>query len=120
MIKQILLLTSVTCIIALAFILRIIFIPSSALSFHYDMSRDAFEAQKIIKDGDLKILGPPTSTPGLFHGPLYYYLIAPFYGRDQVGLLGVDVLPKVDAPLEKSFFIIEPHEGIPALPKRNE
>lgn len=65
--------------VVLAFILRIIFIPGGAVSFHYDMSRDAFEALKIIKENDLKILGPPTSVPGLFHGPLYYYLIAPFY-----------------------------------------
>lgn len=77
MIKQIILFVSA------AFILRIIFIPQGALSFHYDMARDAFEAQKIWRDKDLKIQGPPTSTPGLYHGVLYYYLIAIPYGLSQ-------------------------------------
>ncbi|TSC88600.1 MAG: Uncharacterized protein G01um10147_96 [Microgenomates group bacterium Gr01-1014_7] len=66
-------------LIILAFILRILFISQGAVSFHYDMARDAFIALQIW-NGDLKILGPPTSTPGLFHGALYYYLLAPFYG----------------------------------------
>lgn len=69
-------------LIALAFLLRIIFIPQDAVSFHYDMARDAFEAQQILH-GDLKILGPPTSTPSLYHGVLYYYLIAIPYGLGQ-------------------------------------
>lgn len=43
------------------------------------MARDAYQARSIWKDGDLKLIGPPTSTPGLYHGSLYYYLIAPFY-----------------------------------------
>lgn len=67
-------------LIILAFILRILFIFDGAVSFHYDMARDAFIALQIWNEGDLKILGPPTSTPGLFHGPLYYYLLAPLYG----------------------------------------
>lgn len=62
-----------------AFILRIIFIFQGGVSFHYDMARDAFEAAQIWQDHHLKILGPPTSTEGLYHGVLYYYLIAPFY-----------------------------------------
>lgn len=73
MIKPILLFLS------LSFILRILFIYQGGISFHYDMARDAYEAQTIWKDFNLKILGPPTSTPGLYHGVLYYYLIAPFY-----------------------------------------
>lgn len=43
------------------------------------MARDAFEVKQIWQDHDLKLLGPPTSTPGLFHGVLYYYLIVLFY-----------------------------------------
>ncbi len=66
-------------LVILAFVLRILFIFQGGVSFHYDMSRDAFEAQQIWKGGHLKILGPPTSTPGLNHGVFYYYLIAPFY-----------------------------------------
>ncbi|MBU0999808.1 hypothetical protein KKE78_00225 [Patescibacteria group bacterium] len=66
-------------LVTLAFIVRILFIFQGGVSFHYDMARDAFEAQQIWRDHHLKILGPPTSTPGLFHGVFYYYLIAPFY-----------------------------------------
>ena len=65
--------------ILLAFALRVPFIFQGALSFHYDMARDAYVALQILS-GDFKIQGPPTSTPGLYHGPLYYYLLAPFYG----------------------------------------
>lgn len=70
---------TVVLLVILAFILRILFIFQGGVSFHYDMARDAFEAQEIWQNHHLKILGPPTSTPGLYHGVLYYYLIAPFY-----------------------------------------
>lgn len=62
----------------LSLIIRIIPIFNNAISFHYDMSRDAFVVLSILQ-GDLKIQGPPTSTPGLYHGVFYYYLLAPFY-----------------------------------------
>ncbi len=70
---------TIIVLVILAFIIRILFIFQGGVSFHYDMARDAFEAQSIWRDHHLKILGPPTSTPGLYHGVLYYYLIAPFY-----------------------------------------
>ncbi|MBI2196408.1 hypothetical protein HYU45_02230 [Candidatus Daviesbacteria bacterium] len=70
-------------LIVLAFIIRILFIFQGGVSFHYDMARDAFEAREIWKDHNLKILGPSTSTPGLYHGVFYYYLIAPFYMLGQ-------------------------------------
>lgn len=73
----------VISIILLAFILRTLFVWHGAVSFHYDMARDAFVAEKIWENHDLKIIGPPTSTPGLYHGVLYYYLIAPLYGLSQ-------------------------------------
>ncbi len=66
-------------LVILAFVVRILFIFSGGVSFHYDMARDAFEAKEIWQDYNLKIQGPPTSTPGLFHGVFYYYLIASFY-----------------------------------------
>lgn len=44
------------------------------------MARDAFTALQIWNNQDLKIQGPPTSTPGLYHGVFYYYLLAPLYG----------------------------------------
>lgn len=50
----------------------------STVLFTYDQSRDAFIALGITH-GDLKVVGPASDIPGLFHGPLYYYFIAPFY-----------------------------------------
>lgn len=47
------------------------------------MSRDAFASQEIWKDLSLKIQGPPTSTPGLYHGVTYYYLLAIPYFMGQ-------------------------------------
>jgi len=62
----------------LGFVLRVLFLPRLSLTFGYDQARDAFVAQEIVS-GDLKILGPPASTPGLYHGVFYYYLLAPAY-----------------------------------------
>lgn len=71
--------SSIFILIILAFLLRILFIFQGGVSFHYDMARDAYEAKQIWQNFNLKILGPPTSAPGLYHGVFYYYLIAPFY-----------------------------------------
>ena len=62
----------------LGFVLRVLFLSKGSLTFGYDQARDAFIAQEIAS-GDLKILGPPASTPGLYHGVFYYYLLAPAY-----------------------------------------
>jgi len=65
-------------VVILAYWLRVMFLPAGALTFGYDQARDAFVAQEIV-GGDMKILGPPASTPGLYHGVLYYYFLAPAY-----------------------------------------
>ena len=62
----------------IGFYLRVLYLPQNALTFGYDQARDAFVARQIIS-GDLKILGPPASTPGLYHGVFYYYFLAPAY-----------------------------------------
>ncbi len=61
----------------LGFLLRILFFEST--SFGYDQARDAFQAISIITQHHLKIIGPTTDIKGLFHGPIFWYLIAPFY-----------------------------------------
>src|SRR5688572_25639754 len=70
-----LLLASFFCI---AFFLRTMYLSKNALTFGYDQARDAYSALSIAH-GDLKIQGPPSSTPGLYHGAFYYYLLAPAY-----------------------------------------
>jgi 4-amino-4-deoxy-L-arabinose transferase-like glycosyltransferase len=58
--------------------LRVLFLPSNALTFGYDQARDAIISESIAK-GDLKILGPSASVQGLYHGVFYYYVLAPAY-----------------------------------------
>ena len=65
-------------IFILTFVLRVLYLPKNSLTFGYDQARDAIVSQQILK-GDLKIQGPPASTPGLYHGVFYYYLLAPAY-----------------------------------------
>lgn len=65
-------------IFILGLFLRLMFLPQGALTFGFDQARDAYTAGDILK-GDLKIQGPSASTPGLFHGVLYFYLITPSY-----------------------------------------
>jgi len=65
-------------IFSAAYFLRVLYLPQQALTFGYDQARDAYSAQQIL-NGHLKIQGPPASTPGLNHGVLYYYFLAPGY-----------------------------------------
>lgn len=65
-------------IAAIGLFLRLLFLPSGGLTFGFDQARDAFSALQIV-GGHLKIQGPSASTPGLFHGVAYYYLLAPAY-----------------------------------------
>lgn len=62
----------------LAYVLRVLYLPQGAVSFYYDQARDAFIVDQLLS-GDIKVQGPPSSTPGLFHGVFYYYAIAPGY-----------------------------------------
>lgn len=64
-------------IIFAALVVRFFNFPDDVY-FSYDQSRDAYAAYDICS-GNLKIQGPPTSRQGLFHGPLYWYALAPAY-----------------------------------------
>ncbi len=61
-----------------AYFLRVMYLPKLALTFGYDQARDAYWSSEIAS-GHLKVLGPPASTPGLYHGVFYYYVLAPAY-----------------------------------------
>ncbi len=58
-------------------ILRSVYIDK--ITFFYDQARDAFESINMITRHHPKLLGPSTDIPGLFHGPLYWYILSPFY-----------------------------------------
>jgi hypothetical protein len=65
-------------ILLLAFILRIYRI-SELLDFHYDQGRDAKVIWDLWHNHKFFLIGPVTGLDGVFLGPFYYYLIAPFY-----------------------------------------
>lgn len=50
-----------------------------AVTFGYDQARDALQSIRIIENMDPKIIGPTTDIRGLFHSPLYWYMVSPFY-----------------------------------------
>ncbi len=51
---------------------------SESMPFFYDQARDALKAVGILHH-NFVLAGPATDTPGLFMGPLWYYLLAPLY-----------------------------------------
>lgn len=69
--------TTLLFIFCFALITRFLYFPQN-IYFGFDQARDAFESIAIY-NGDLKIIGPSTAKEGLFHGPLYWYTIGPFY-----------------------------------------
>lgn len=64
-------------IIILGLILRLLFFKS--VTFIYDQARDAVTSMEIWQGDPIKIAGPPTDIIGFNHGPLYWYIISPFY-----------------------------------------
>ena len=65
-------------ILLFAFLIRIYGI-GELLNFHYDQGRDALVIWDLTHNGKLFLIGPTTGLAGVFRGPFYYYLIAPFY-----------------------------------------
>ena len=72
---------SIFFIFLLAVLLRLFFLKDNNVFFYFDQARDAVISQSIILEKDIKIQGPSVSGTGdsVYHGVLYYYLIAPFY-----------------------------------------
>ncbi|HUW22054.1 MAG TPA: hypothetical protein VMW41_05330 [Candidatus Bathyarchaeia archaeon] len=61
-----------------AILLRCLYFKE-AITFTYDQARDALQAIDIWTNDPVKIIGPQTDLKGLYHGPLYWYLISPVY-----------------------------------------
>lgn len=72
---------------------RFLFFPGNVY-FGFDQARDAFAAKEIAQ-GNLKLVGPTTSYPGLSHGVVYYYLITPIYLLGQGDPLALSVFLRV-------------------------
>lgn len=59
--------------------------------FTYDQARDALYIKRIIVDHKWRLIGTQTSIPGLYTGPAYYYLMAPFLWIFRLNPIGIDV-----------------------------
>ncbi len=65
-----------------ALLYRFVYFPGN-IYFGFDQARDAYVSRQWIGDRSIKLLGPPTDISGVFQGPLYYYLIGPFYALSR-------------------------------------
>ncbi|OGM78748.1 hypothetical protein A2366_00735 [Candidatus Woesebacteria bacterium RIFOXYB1_FULL_33_9] len=65
-------------ILIFGFFLRVYNIENT-LGFYFDQGRDALIIWDLWHNGNLFLIGPTTGIAGIFRGPFYYYLIAPFY-----------------------------------------
>jgi len=64
--------------IVVGFYLRVYRIDK-VLGFYFDQGRDALVIWDLWHNGKFFLVGPTTGIAGIFRGPYYYYLIAPFY-----------------------------------------
>lgn len=65
-------------ILIVAFFVRA-YRTEALLGFYYDQGRDAMVIWRLWNEGKFFLIGPVTGLAGIFLGPFYYYLIAPFY-----------------------------------------
>jgi len=71
-----------------AFITRIGYLWDNAIPFSFDHGKDSLAILDMLVNLSPKFIGPWTSIPGLYFGPAWYYLLAPFYlltGFNPVG-----------------------------------
>lgn len=52
---------------------------NNILGFYYDQGRDALAVWDLWHLGHIPFIGPVTGIAGIFRGPFYFWLIAPFY-----------------------------------------
>jgi hypothetical protein len=62
----------------LAAVLRFCYIRDGVVPFAFDHGKDALAVLHMLVVPKLKLIGPWTSIPGLYFGPAWYYLLAPF------------------------------------------
>lgn len=70
--------TILLAILISAFFIRI-YRVSDLMGFYYDQGRDGLVIWDLWHDHKPFLIGPITGLKGIFLGPFYYYLIAPFY-----------------------------------------
>lgn len=75
-------------LLAVAFFLRIGYLIGNTIPFAFDHGKDSLAIMDMLLNLSPKFIGPWTSIPGLYFGPGWYYLLAPFYvllGYNPIG-----------------------------------
>lgn len=68
----------VTSLLLISFFVRV-YRLDQLIGFYFDQGRDAMVIWNLWHGGKFFLIGPVTGLEGIFLGPFYYYLIAPFY-----------------------------------------
>ena len=66
-------------LLVFAFLVRIGYLLNGVIPFGFDHGKDSLAVMHMLLTQSLKFVGPWTSIPGLYFGPAWYYLLAPFY-----------------------------------------
>jgi len=75
-------------LLAVAFLFRIGYFIGNTIPFAFDHGKDSLAIMDMLLNLSPKFIGPWTSIPGLYFGPGWYYLLAPFYwlfGYNPIG-----------------------------------
>ena len=86
-------------LIVLAAILRFVDLPTRG-TWDADQGHDMLVLRGLVVNGEVPLLGPPTSIGDFHHGVLYYYLLAPaaaISGADPLGVVAAIALAGVVA-----------------------
>lgn len=89
-------------LMVIGYVFRTYYLDQNNIVFGYDQARDAYIASQITQ-GDLKILGPPVSLGGFYHGVLYYYFISlPYFlsqGDPKLPIIFISLLNIIAIPM---------------------
>jgi len=77
-----------------ALLIRVTYIYERIIPFTFDHGKDFLAIFHMWATQSPKLIGPWTSIPGLYFGPGWYYLLAPFYGLSNFNLIA-GVIPMV-------------------------
>lgn len=95
----------------LAAIIRYLYLKDNTVPFLFDHGKDSLAILHMLAVPELKFIGPWTSIPGLYFGPAWYYLLAPFYllsGYNPAsGAVAMSILVLLQMYLVYKYFNIE-------------
>ena len=85
------------CLLLLAAALRLVDLPTRG-TWDDDQGHDMLVLRALVEDGEVPLLGPPTSIGDFHHGAWYYYVLAPaaaLGGASPEAVVGVKMLPPI-------------------------